>query len=172
VLLDLQGPKLRVGTFAGGPVELIEGAAFRLDLDRDRPGDVARAPLPHPEIFAALQPGAELLLDDGRLRLKVEKAGKDFAQTIVINGGMLSDRKGVNVPGVVLPLSAMTDKDRADLDFGLTLGIDWVALSFVQRASDIEEAREIIRAAPASSPNSKSLRRSTPSTRSSPRPMP
>src|SRR6185436_2929999 len=115
-----------------------------LDLDRDRPGDVARAPLPHPEIFAALQPGAELLLDDGRLRLKVEKAGKDFAQTIVINGGMLSDRKGVNVPGVVLPLSAMTDKDRADLDFGLTLGIDWVALSFVQRPEDVVEVRRIV----------------------------
>ena len=137
VLLDLQGPKLRVGTFANGPVNLVEGAAFRLDLDRDKPGDVARAPLPHPEIFAALEPGAELLLDDGRLRLKVERCGQDFAETTVINGGMLSDRKGVNVPGVVLPLSAMTAKDRADLDFGLTLGIDWIALSFVQRAADI-----------------------------------
>lgn len=144
VLLDLQGPKLRVGTFANGPVKLVEGASFRLDLDRDRPGDATRAPMPHPEIFAALKPGAELLLDDGRLRLKVEKSGQDFAETTVVNGGMLSDRKGVNVPGVVLPLSAMTDKDRADLDFGLTLGIDWVALSFVQRASDIVEARKII----------------------------
>jgi pyruvate kinase len=144
VLLDLQGPKLRVGTFANGPVKLIEGAAFRLDLDRDKPGDLHRAPLPHPEIFAALKPGAELLLDDGRLRLKVEKCGKDFAETTVINGGMLSDRKGVNVPGVVLPLSAMTAKDRADLDFGLTLGIDWIALSFVQRAADIVEAQAII----------------------------
>ena len=144
VLLDLQGPKLRVGTFANGPVKLVEGAPFRLDLDRDQPGDATRAPLPHPEIFAALKPGAELLLDDGRLRLKVEKAGEDFADTTVVNGGMLSDRKGVNVPGVVLPLSAMTDKDRADLDFGLTLGIDWIALSFVQRASDIVEARTII----------------------------
>jgi pyruvate kinase len=144
VLLDLQGPKLRVGTFANGPVKLVEGAPFRLDLDRDKPGDATRAPLPHPEIFAALKPGAELLLDDGRLRLKVEKSGKDFAETTVVNGGMLSDRKGVNVPGVVLPLSAMTEKDRADLDFGLTLGIDWIALSFVQRASDITEARKII----------------------------
>ena len=144
VLLDLQGPKLRVGTFANGPVKLVEGAPFRLDLDRDKPGDATRAPLPHPEIFAALKPGAELLLDDGRLRLKVEKSGADFADTTVVNGGMLSDRKGVNVPGVVLPLSAMTEKDRADLDFGLTLGFDWVALSFVQRASDIVEARAII----------------------------
>jgi pyruvate kinase len=144
VLLDLQGPKLRVGTFANGPVQLVEGAAFRLDLDRNRPGDATRAPLPHPEIFAALEPGAELLLDDGRLRLRVEAAGPDFAETRVVNGGLLSDRKGVNVPGVVLPLSAMTAKDRADLDFGLSLGIDWVALSFVQRAADIVEARALI----------------------------
>ena len=144
VLLDLQGPKLRVGTFADGPVKLVEGAPFRLDLDRDKPGDATRAPLPHPEIFAALKPGAELLLDDGRLRLKVEKSGKDFAETTVVNGGMLSDRKGVNVPGVVLPLSAMTEKDRADLDFGLTLGIDWIALSFVQRPEDIVEAKAIV----------------------------
>ena len=145
VLLDLQGPKLRVGTFANGPVRLVEGASFRLDLDRTTPGDATRAPMPHPEIFAALKEGSELLLDDGRLRLVVEKAGRDFAETRVVNGGMLSERKGVNVPGVVLPLSAMTDKDRADLDFGLTLGIDWIALSFVQRAADIVEAKALIR---------------------------
>ncbi|MEY4751020.1 MAG: pyruvate kinase [Pseudomonadota bacterium] len=144
VLLDLQGPKLRVGTFADGPVTLVEGAPFRLDLERDRPGDATRVPLPHPEIFAALEAGAELLLDDGRLRLQVERCGADFADTRVVNGGVLSDRKGVNVPGVVLPLSAMTAKDLADLDFGLSLGIDWVALSFVQRAADIAEARAII----------------------------
>jgi len=144
VLLDLQGPKLRVGTFANGPVTLVEGAPFRLDLDRATPGDATRAPLPHPEIFAALQPGAELLLDDGRLRLLVERCGPDFADTRVVNGGLLSDRKGVNVPGVVLPLSAMTAKDRADLDFGLTLGVDWIALSFVQRAADIEEVKAIV----------------------------
>ena len=144
VLLDLQGPKLRVGTFAGGAVQLAEGAAFRLDLDRERPGDETRAPLPHPEIFAALKEGAELLLDDGRLRLKVEQCGADFAETRVVNGGKLSDRKGVNVPGVVLPLSALTAKDRADLDFGLALGVDWVALSFVQRAEDIVEVRRIV----------------------------
>ena len=145
VLLDLQGPKLRVGTFANGPVKLVEGAPFRLDLDQAKPGDATRASMPHPEIFAALDEGAELLLDDGRLRLKVEKAGKDFAETRVVNGGMLSDRKGVNVPGVVLPLSAMTEKDRTDLDFGLTLGVDWIALSFVQRAADIVEAKSIIK---------------------------
>ena len=144
VLLDLQGPKLRVGTFANGPVTLVEGESFRLDLDRSTPGDATRAPLPHPEIFAALQPGAELLLDDGRLRLVVERCGPDFAETRVLNGGPLSDRKGVNVPGVVLPLSALTAKDRADLDFGLSLGVDWIALSFVQRAADIEEVKAIV----------------------------
>ncbi len=144
MLLDLQGPKLRVGTFVDGPVKLVEGASFRLELDRSQPGDVTCVPLPHPEIFAALKPGADLLLDGGRLRLRVESSGPDFAETRVVNGGMLSDRKGVNVPGVVLPLSAMTEKDRADLDFGLTLGIDWIALSFVQRAADIVEAQAII----------------------------
>jgi pyruvate kinase len=144
VLLDLQGPKLRVGTFAEGPVKLVEGAPFRLDLQRDRPGDSTRAPLPHPEIFAALKPGADLLLDDGRLRLRVEASGPDFADTQVVNGGPLSDRKGVNVPGVVLPLSAMTEKDRSDLDYGLRLGVDWVAVSFVQRPEDIVEVKRIV----------------------------
>jgi len=144
VLLDLQGPKLRVGTFADGPVQLAEGATFRLDLNRATPGDATRAPLPHPEIFAALHAGAELLLDDGRLRLQVERCGVDFAETRVIAGGMLSDRKGVNVPGVVLPLSAMTQKDHADLAFGIELGCDWVALSFVQRAEDIAQAKALI----------------------------
>jgi pyruvate kinase len=144
VLLDLQGPKLRVGTFGSGPVKLVEGTLFRLDLDQTKSGDATRVSMPHPEIFAALKVGAELLLDDGRLRLKVEKSGADFAETRVINGGMLSDRKGVNVPGVVLPLSALTEKDRADLDYGLTLGVDWVALSFVQRAADIIELKQIL----------------------------
>ena len=144
VLLDLQGPKLRIGTFPDGPVVLVEGESFRLDLDAKTPGSAARVALAHPEIFAALETGTELLLDDGRLRLRVETFGADFAQTRVVNGGTLSDRKGVNVPGVVLPLSALTTKDRADLDYGLRLGIDWVALSFVQRAEDITEARAII----------------------------
>lgn len=144
VLLDLQGPKLRVGTFADGAVDLVEGAAFRLDLDRGRAGDVHRVVMPHPEIFAALQPGADLLLDDGRLRLRVLDCGADFADTQVINGGRLSDRKGVNVPGVMLPISALTAKDHADLDFGLTLGVDWIALSFVQRAADISEIKAIV----------------------------
>lgn len=144
VLLDLQGPKLRVGTFKEGPVRLIEGATFRLDLDKSAPGDATRVSMPHPEIFAALRPGVDLLLDDGRLRLCVEEAGLDFAMTRVVTGGILSERKGVNVPGVVLPLSALTQKDRDDLDFGLSLGVDWVALSFVQRAADIDEVKAIV----------------------------
>jgi pyruvate kinase len=145
VLLDLQGPKLRLGTFAKGPVVLIEGAPFRLDLNRELPGDQTRAPMPHPEIFTALKVGTDLLVDDGRVRLSVESCGPDFAETRVIAGGAVSDRKGVNVPGVVLPLSALTEKDRADLDYGLTLGIDWIALSFVQRPEDIVEIKAIVK---------------------------
>ena len=111
---------------------LEQGARFRLDLELV-PGNVERANLPHPEIFAALKVGTELLLDDGKLRLRVDAFGADCAETTVLVGGVLSDRKGVNVPGGVLPISALTPKDLADLDFGLTLGVDWVALSFVQR---------------------------------------
>jgi pyruvate kinase len=144
VLADLQGPKLRVGTFASGPVKLAPGAAFRLDLT-DAPGDASRAYLPHREIFAALKPGTNLLLDDGKIRLQVSECGADFANTRVIVGGTLSERKGVNVPDVVLPLSALTEKDRRDLEFALELGVEWLALSFVQRPEDIDEARELAR---------------------------
>lgn len=143
VLMDLQGPKLRIGRMAGGRVTLEPGASFRLDLDPAE-GDARRAQLPHPEIFAALEAGTELLLDDGKLRLRVDRFGPDHAETTVLVGGPLSDRKGVNVPGVVLPISPLTAKDRADLAFGLGLGVDWVALSFVQRPDDIREARELI----------------------------
>ncbi|MEO7335010.1 MAG: pyruvate kinase [Caldimonas sp.] len=143
VLLDLQGPKLRLGTFSGGKAVLNAGASFRLDLNAV-PGDAQRAPLLHPEIFAALKPGTDLLLDDGKLRLRVDACGPEFADTTVIIGGPISDRKGVNVPSVLLPISPLTPKDREDLDFGLSLGVDWVALSFVQRPEDITEARKII----------------------------
>ncbi len=143
VLVDLQGPKLRVGAFRNGGVDLVAGARFRLDLS-STPGDETRAPLPHPEVLAALKPGAELLLDDGRIRLRVETAAPDHAETIVVTGGRLSDRKGVNLPDVVLGVSPLTDKDRADLQFGLELGTDWIALSFVQRPEDVSEARRLI----------------------------
>jgi pyruvate kinase len=143
IMADLQGPKLRVGRFAGGAVQLQPGEQFRLDLDPAE-GDARRVSLPHPEIFAALERGATLLLDDGKLQLQVESFRQDHAVTRVVIGGRLSDRKGVNVPGVVLPISPLTGKDREDLAFALTMGVDWVALSFVQRPEDVDEARAII----------------------------
>ena len=142
VLADLQGPKLRIGAFAAGPVKLGTGDRFRLDLD-DEPGDGQRATLPHPEIFAALTVGTDLLLDDGRCRLRVEAHGPGFADTRVLVGGPLSDRKGVNVPNARIGISALTKKDRHDLAFALDLGVDWVALSFVQRPEDLGEARAL-----------------------------
>ncbi|WP_109122779.1 pyruvate kinase [Azospirillum sp. TSO22-1] len=143
ILADLQGPKLRLGTFAAGPVALEAGQTFRLDLSKE-PGDTTRVGMPHPEIFAVLEPEAELLLDDGKVRLRVTACGPGFAETVVVSGMRLSDRKGVNVPGVVLPLSPLTAKDRADLAFALDQGVDWVALSFVQRPEDVAEARKLI----------------------------
>ncbi len=143
VLLDLQGPKLRVGDVKAGEVHLGDGDDFRLDMS-DELGDARRARLPHPEIFEALKPGMELLLDDGKLRLKVESCGPDFAETKVLVGGPLRNRKGVNVPGAVLPISPITDKDREDLLFGLDLGADWVGLSFVQRPEDIAIGRALV----------------------------
>jgi pyruvate kinase len=143
VLMDLQGPKLRVGAFADGAVELKTGATFRFDLD-DSKGDARRVQLPHPEIFAAVKTGTNLLLDDGKLRLRVKKFGDDFAECEIMVGGKLSDRKGVNVPDVVLPLSPLTKKDRNDLRYGLDLGVDWVAMSFVQRPEDVAELRKLI----------------------------
>ena len=143
VLLDLQGPKLRVGELVGGKANLAPGARFRLDLD-PAPGDAERASLPHPEIFEALETDAEILLDDGKLRLRVTKLGRDFADTEVLIGGTLKDHKGVNLPGVVMNISPLTEKDRRDLQFGLDLGVDWVAMSFVQRPEDIAEGRRLI----------------------------
>ncbi|RVV96800.1 pyruvate kinase [Mesobaculum littorinae] len=144
ILADLQGPKLRVGTFADDSAELEEGAPFRLDLDK-APGDVSRVCLPHPEIFAALEAGSTLLVNDGKIRLKVEDCGEDYANCVVTVGGTISNRKGVNVPDVVLPLAALSEKDRKDLEFVCDLGVDWLALSFVQRPEDVEEARKLAR---------------------------
>lgn len=143
ILMDLQGPKLRLGTIASGKATLNKGDKFRLDLDMTA-GSSARAPLPHPEIFEAVVDGADLLIDDGNIRLTVREHGKDFAVTEVVTGGVISDRKGVNVPGLVLPISPLTEKDRRDLSFGLDLGVDYVGLSFVQRPEDIAEARKLI----------------------------
>ena len=142
VLADLQGPKLRVGTFSAGAADLEEGDLFRLDLDPTE-GDGHRVCLPHPEIFAALEPGARLLVNDGKIRMRVERCGPDFADCTVTTGGTISNRKGVNVPDVVLPLAALSDKDRKDLEFACGLGVDWLALSFVQRPEDVLEARDL-----------------------------
>jgi pyruvate kinase len=143
ILIDLQGPKLRIGTFTEGSADLTFNQEFRLDLDPTS-GDRGRVCLPHPEIFAALVPGTDLLVDDGKMRLRVVDCGPDFAVTQVKVAGRLSERKGVNLPNVVLPLSPLTTKDRSDLEFGLGLGADWVALSFVQRPEDVLEARGLI----------------------------
>jgi len=142
ILADLQGPKLRVGTFASGAHDLEDGDRFRLDLD-PTPGDGKRVQLPHPEIFAALEPGASLLVNDGKIRLVVDDCGKDFANCTVTVGGTISNRKGVNVPDVVLPLAALSEKDLKDLEFACELGVDWLALSFVQRPEDVIEAKAL-----------------------------
>ena len=142
ILADVQGPKLRVGKFQSGRVQLQTGQQFLLDMNQ-APGDTRRVCLPHPEIIAAAEIGATLLLDDGKLRLRVLRKRDDHLLTEVLNGGVLSDRKGVNVPDMVLPIPALTLKDRADLDFVLPLGIDFIGLSFVQRAEDVDEAKAL-----------------------------
>ena len=142
MLADLQGPKLRVGRLATGPITLDKGERLRLDLDPE-PGTRERVPMPHPEVFAALRPGVQLLIDDGKMRLEVEEADERSATARVLIGGPLSERKGVSVVGAVLPVSAMTDKDKRDLAFALAMGADWIALSFVQRPEDLDELRAL-----------------------------
>ncbi len=143
ILADLQGPKLRVGAFANGVAVLKNGEPFVLDFD-PTPGDVNRVNLPHPEIYAALLPGTRLLLDDGKLVLRVQAVTPERIETLVEVGGALSNRKGVNVPDVVVPMAAMTDKDRRDLSFAMQEQCDWIALSFVQRPEDLAEARKLM----------------------------
>ncbi len=143
ILLDLQGPKLRIGQMTDG-VFLQEGEEFTLDSQIDTPGDQRRAPLPHPEIFAALRPGANLLINDGKIRLEVIECDTETARTKIIFGGELTGKKGVNVPDVILPVSAMTPKDAKDLELALELGVDWIALSFVQTADDVAAVKKIV----------------------------
>ncbi len=145
ILADLQGPKLRLGTFAEGPQDLVEGASFQLTGDADDPGSAKRVYLPHGEILSAVQPGDRILLDDGKLRLRVTDTQPGLVDTQVEVGGRISDRKGVSLPDTELPLGAMTEKDRADLDAALGIGVDWLALSFVQRPDDIAEAKKLAR---------------------------
>lgn len=144
VLADLQGPKIRIGEFADKLITLTEGEPFILDTN-PTPGTKQRVYLPHPELFKAIVPNTDLLLDDGKIRLHVEEATQTEIKTRVAVGGPLSNRKGLNIPGIILPISALTSKDRSDLDFALDLGVDWVALSFVQRPEDILEAKSLIK---------------------------
>ncbi|KQV61672.1 MULTISPECIES: pyruvate kinase [unclassified Duganella] len=143
ILADLQGPKLRIGQFDGGKVTLEAGAEFQLD-QAPALGSNSRVRLPHPELFAAVNAGQSLLLDDGRIRLEVLASDAEVIRTRVVNGGVLSDRKGVNVPDAVLPIPALTAKDKADLEFALGLGVDWIALSFVQLPEDVVQAKELV----------------------------
>ncbi len=143
VLGDLQGPKFRLGRFESGAEAIAPGRRLRLDLD-PTPGDAQRIELPHPEVFAVLAPGMGLALDDGRVRLTVIEAGADFALVEVVAGESLSDRKGLAVPGVAIPVPALTAKDRLDLAFALSLGVDWIALSFVQTALDMADLRRLV----------------------------
>ncbi|RIA44633.1 pyruvate kinase [Hephaestia caeni] len=143
ILADLQGPKLRVGRFDGGRAMLETGTIFVLDRD-STPGDATRVELPHREIFEAIEPAARLLLDDGKLVLRVIEHDDARIVTRVEVGGALSNNKGLNVPDVVVPMAALTDKDRSDLAFAIDQGVDWIALSFVQRPEDLAEARRLI----------------------------
>ena len=143
ILQDLQGPKIRVGTIKDEKIAAVAGEHVRFVLSGSD-GDKMSIPLPHPEIFDAVTPGDDLLIDDGRVRVRVTGIGPEFIDAKVITGGVISNRKGVNVPSAILNLSPLTAKDRADLAFGLELGVDWVALSFVQKAGDMIEARGLI----------------------------
>jgi len=143
ILADLQGPKLRIGRFESGRIELVAGREFIFDLD-GRDGDEYRVCLPHPELFDLMSSGHSISMDDGKLRLKVIDSNATQIRTEVISGGPLSDRKGVNVPDVILPIPIITEKDRQDLEFALSMGVDWIALSFVQRPEDLVEARQLI----------------------------
>ena len=143
IIADLQGPKLRVGKFKNGTIDLTAGMIIRLDLDKTE-GDEKRVNLPHPEIIATLQPGAYILCDDGKVRMQIKSKGDDFLIAEVIYGTKLSNNKGVNVPGVILPIPALTAKDRIDLVAALDMNVDWVAQSFVQRPEDVAEAKKLI----------------------------
>lgn len=143
IVFDLQGPKLRVGGFEGGSAEIAKGD--RIFLDREKTlGTDKRFELPHPELFATVGPGDRLLIDDGKVRLKVLEAGENKITAEVLVGGTVSNNKGVNVPDVVVPIPALTEKDKSDLRFALEQGADWIALSFVQRPEDVAEARSLI----------------------------
>lgn len=144
ILVDLQGPKLRVGEFEAGSAELVVNASFTFDRD-EKPGSTERVYLPHPEIFGAVEPGHTLILDDGKRRLTITDVAKEAITAKVVVGGPLASRKGISLPDTILPFGAMTEKDRADLEHAINLGADWIGLSFVQRGEDVAEARKLTR---------------------------
>lgn len=143
VLADLQGPKLRLGTFKDGKIALKKNQTIRFDLDA-KPGDESRVNLPHPEILSVLDKGSQIFLDDGKVRAEVTKKGKDYVEAVIKSGSALSDKKGLNVPGAVIPIPALTDKDKKDLKAALEMGVDWIAQSFVQKPEDAAEAKKLI----------------------------
>ena len=143
ILADLQGPKIRIGTFKDKEVQIKAGDTFAFDTN-EAPGDSKRVYLPHPEIFASVKVGDFLLLNDGRLRVEITGVSPSRIDTTIIFGGTLSNRKGVNLPNTLLPIPALTEKDRADLEAAASVGVDWIALSFVQRPEDVSEARVLI----------------------------
>lgn len=143
IVADMQGPKLRVGRFKAGAIALTSGMKIRLDLD-PADGDETRVNLPHPEIIKTLDAGAFILCDDGKVRMKIIAKGADYLDAEVVSGTKLSNNKGVNVPGVVLPIAALTEKDLKDLTAALDMGVDWIAQSFVQRPEDVAEAKKLI----------------------------
>ena len=143
ILCDLQGPKLRVGTFKDGKAVIRHSGHFTLDRNPE-PGDETRVELPHPELFGLLSKGQRLLINDGKIRLKVIEADDDNILCSAEVGGVISDRKGVNVPDAEIPIPAMTEKDRKDLAFAMENGADWIGLSFVQRPEDLAEARKMM----------------------------
>ena len=144
IMADLQGPKLRLGKFTNGKIALKEGQSFRFDLDT-APGNERRVNLPHPEILQVLQKGSLIFLDDGKVRAQITKKGNDFVEAIIKAGNSLSDRKGLNVPGAIIPIPALTAKDKKDLKAALDMGVDWIAQSFVQTPEDVKDARKLIK---------------------------
>ncbi len=143
IFADLQGPKLRLGAFKDGGIDIEKGMRFTLDSN-PAPGTQQRVCMPHPEVLEVLEVGTDILLDDGKVHLHVIKKGADFVETEVVAGKRLSDRKGVNLPNVLLKASVLTPKDRKDLEAAIAMGVEWIALSFVQRPDDVAEARKLI----------------------------
>lgn len=141
---DMQGPKLRIGRFENNSIDLTEGMKFRFDMD-EALGDETRVQLPHPEVLEAMEVGSEILLDDGKVRVEVTGKDKNGLDVKIITGNKLSNNKGFNIPGVILPIEALTEKDKIDLEAAVGMGVDWIAQSFVQRAEDVIQAQKLIK---------------------------